>query len=151
MKATTTINRLDHNDECVGCGASPSNFEDCSGDCPIETGEITVPAVLRYACKLLVQHPMGIGYDVRDATLTAAKDLTGEARPYPLHEAAIAAVTGFLSRKHGPDCGLSGSQLLYRMGLFVQVEVIAMTLYAAAAELTGTEFDFDLQEFGDFR
>lgn len=148
MKATTVINHLDHNDTCIGCGAHVADAHNVGG-CPIETGVITAPVVLRYACKLLMQHPMGIGYDIREATFTAAQALTDEDRPYPLNEAAIGAVTAFLSRKHGPDCGLSGSQLLYRMGLFVQVEVIAMTLYAVAAELEGTEFD--PEDFGDFR
>ncbi len=149
MKATTTINRYDHNQECIGCGTHTA--DPCSGDCPIETGRITAPVVLRYACKLLLQHPMDVGYDISQAIFTAAQTLTDEARPYPLHEAGVDAVGAFLTRRHGPDCGLSGADLLYRTGLFVQAEVIAMTLYAAAAELAGIEFDFDLQEFGDFR
>jgi hypothetical protein len=91
----------------------------------------------------------GIGYDIREATFTAAQTRTDEDRPYPLHDAEIGAVTAYLSHKRGPDCGLSGAQLLYRTGLFAQAEVIAMTLYAAAAELAGMEFD--PEDFGDFR
>ena len=149
MKATTAINRLDHNDECVGCGAHLA--DPCGADCPIETGQITAPVVLRYACKLLMRHPMGIGYDTREAIFTAAHTLTGETRPYPLrlHEAAVDAVTGFLACQHGPGSGLTGAEHMFRMSLFAQVEGIAMTLYATAAELEGSEFDPD--EFGDFR
>lgn len=150
MKATTVINHLDHNDECIGCGAHVADPHQ-GGNCPIETGEVTAPVILRYACKLLMQHPMGIGYDIREAVFTAAQALTHEDRPYPLHEAAVGAVTSYLTSKHGPDCGLTGNELLYRTALFLQVEVIAMTLYAAAAELAGTEFDFDPEKFSDFR
>jgi hypothetical protein len=149
MKATT-IQRFDHNDTCVACREEfISDFDGCGSDCPFETGEITAPVVLRYACKLLMQHPMGIGYDISQATFAAAQALTGEDRPYPLHEASVDAVAAFLTAKHGPDCGLSGAELLYRKGLFGQVDAIALTLYAAAADLEGTEFD--PEDFGDFR
>lgn len=115
----------------------------------VRTGEITAPVVLRYASRLLLQHPMGIGYDIRGAIFTAAQTLTDEARPYRPHEAAVGAVTGYLVGKHGPECGLSGGQLLYRIGLFVPVDLIAMTLHAAATDLAG--IDFDPEDFGDFR
>jgi len=158
MKARTAISYLDHNGQCIGCGAAGGpdlkfsgqpGDEPCAPDCGFETGEITAPVVLRYACTLLLRHPMGIGYDAAAAIFDAAQVLTHELSPYPLHTEADKAICAYLSQKHGPDCGLSGPELLYRMGLFVPLAEIAMALYDAAAGLSG--LDFGPEDFGDFR
>lgn len=136
---------LDHEGNCVGCqlgGPCPTN-------CPIRSGEITAPVIIRFAALLLAQHPMGGGYDINAAVFAAAQILADERRPYPLNESAIRALTDYLTRQHGLDCSLTGTQLLSRAGLLMPLEEIALTLYAAAADPAGT--NFNPEAFGDFR
>ena len=136
---------LDHKGNCVGCQLGGP----CPPTCPIRSGEITAPVIMRFAALLLVQHPMGSGYDIGAAVFAAGQMLADERRPYPLNESAIKALTDYLIRQHGPDCGLTGTQLLGRAGLLMPLEENALTLYAAAADLAGTTVN--PEDFGDFR
>jgi len=137
----------DHNGECVGCRTRLG--VPCPPVCPLETGELGVPVILRFAAKLLDLHNLGLGCDVAEAVFTAAQVLADEREPYPLHTAAVAAVKAYLTRQYGPGCGLSGRELMQHIGLMAQVEVIALTLYAVAAEAEGIKFN--AADFGDFR
>jgi len=136
----------DHNEECVGCRA-PLDV-DCTSSCPLRTGEPSVAMILRFAAKLLPWHALGFGYGIDEAIFAAGQMLADERRPYPLYTAAVEAVEAYLTRQHGPDCGLEGRELLARTGLLVQAEVIALTFYAAAAEVEGAVFD--AAAFSDF-
>src|SRR5690349_4657771 len=72
---TVTMTRMsffDHNDECIGCREHFAHPH--AGDYPVDNDQITVPVVLRAAAGVLMQHPMGIGHDVRGAVFGAAQD-----------------------------------------------------------------------------
>lgn len=78
--------RLDHNHECVGCGA---HFSDpCHPTCPFETGAIGTAVILRATAAVVRDHPAGIGYSIRDALWTTATDFAGADRAQDMTDQA---------------------------------------------------------------
>jgi len=136
----------DHNHECVGCGVHFS--EPCHPACPFATGVYRPAVLLRAAARLLREHRGGVGYDVGGALFTAALDLVGEADASGACDEARRILTGYLLDRWGAKAAPIRTELVYRLGLFSDLAEIAMSLYAAAAQHDGIDFDPDT--FGDF-
>jgi hypothetical protein len=140
----TATRQLDHNHECLGCGAHFS--EPCTFDCFFERGELDAAMVLRTAAHRLVEHPDG-GVDIHAAITAAVADLTGTpAQDGPVR--AAHTVLGDYLEHDGAGTEDAGSALVVRLGRDGNRHQVAVTLYAAAASHNGYEFDPDT--FGDF-
>jgi hypothetical protein len=142
----TGARQLDHNDKCVGCGAPRS--APCTFDCFFETGILDAAAVLRAAAHRLVEHPDG-GIDIRAAITTAVAELTGEpAQDRPVRAARTALADYLEESAESAGARFTRHALLLRLARRSNRNQVAVTMYAAAAEHDGIEFDPDA--FGDF-
>ena len=147
MTEPTTPDRvIDHNNECVGCGAHVC--EPCHPSCPFQTGNLGPAVLLRAAARRLREHPAGVGYDIRGALLAAALDLLHPDQATPAAEEVQEILTSFLVQEWGEWAEPIRAELVYRHGLFTDLDNIALSLYAAAARHDGLAFDPDA--FGDF-
>lgn len=142
----TSARLLDHNNECVGCGAHSSN--PCHPTCPFETGVFSPPVLLRAAAGRLRDNPAGVGYDIGGALFAAALDLVGADEAAGAADEARQILTGFLIDEWGEQAEQIRFEVVYRHGLFTDLDNIALSLYAAAARHDGLDFDPDA--FGDF-
>jgi hypothetical protein len=142
----TGTRQLDHNDECVGCGAHFSKA--CTFDCFFETGILDAAVVLRTAAHRLVAHPDG-GIDIRAAITAAVADLTTDpAQDQPVRAAHTVLGDYLEENATGTDATFSVRALVVALGRLCNRNQVAVTLYAAAARHDGIEFDPDA--FGDF-
>ena len=141
----TGTRRLDHHHECVGCGAHLS--DPCHPTCPFETGAFSPPVLLRAAAGRLREHSAGIGYDISGALFAAALDMVGPAQATGAADEARQVLTGFLVEEWGEQAEQIRAEVVYRHGLFSDLDNIAVSLYAAAARHDGLDFDPDT--FGD--
>jgi hypothetical protein len=138
--------QLDHNHECVGCGAHHS--EPCHPACPFETGVYAPAVLLRAAARRLREHRAGVGYDIGGALFAAALDLVGRDEAADATDGAREILTGYLVEQWGAGAEATRSEVVYRHGLFTHLPDIARSLYAAAARHDGIDVDTDA--FGDF-
>ncbi len=130
---------LDHNDQCVGCGAPDS--EPCLSTCPFATGEFGPAVILRAAARRLPQHQAGVGYDIGGALWAAAVDLVGREAAARVTDQAREVLTEYLVWDWGASAQPIRSQVVYRHGLFSGLGEIGRSQYAAAARRDGIEFD----------
>jgi hypothetical protein len=145
-RRVTGIRQLDHNCECIGCAAQ---FADpCHPSCPFETGSLRPPVLLRAAAGRLREHPAGVGYNVGGALFAAALDLVGGDEAQSAADDVHEVLTGFLIAEWGEQAEQIRAEVVYRHGLFTDLDDIARSLYAAAARHDGLDFDPDA--FGDF-
>ena len=142
----TGTRQLDHNHECVGCGAHYA--DPCHLTCPFETGDFSPPVLLRAAARRLRDSPAGVGYDIGGALFAAAVDLVGRAEVGGATDEAREILTGFLVDEWGEQAEQIRAEVVYRHSLFTDLDNIALSLYAAAARHDGLDFDPDA--FGDF-
>lgn len=142
----TGTRQLDHNDECVGCGAPQR--EPCTFDCFFECGILDASVVLRAAAHRLVEHPDG-GIDIRAAITAAVADLTGHPAQKPPVRAAHTVLGDYLD-DNATSTGTKATRraLVVQLGRVCNRKQVAVTMYAAAAEHDGIDFDPDA--FGDF-
>jgi hypothetical protein len=138
--------QLDHNDECLGCGAHRS--EACTFDCFFESGVLDAAVVLRTAAHRLAEHPDG-GIDINAAITAAVADLTGDpAQDRPVSAAHTVLANYLEEHAASTDAKLTRRALVWQLGRRGNRNQVAVTLYAAAARYDGCEFDPDT--FGDF-
>ncbi|MFF3857128.1 hypothetical protein [Micromonospora sp. NPDC002575] len=132
MTQRTTIPRreIDHDKECVGCGAHFAN--PCHPLCPFETGEFGPAVILRAANRRVLDHPAGAGYDLAGAIFAAAVDLVGRSQAQALADAARTMLADYLVGQWGPQAKEIHNQVVYRHGLFAHPAEIAVSLYGAA-------------------
>jgi hypothetical protein len=145
-RRVTGARQIDHNNECVGCGAHAS--DPCHPTCPFETGSFSPSVLLRAAAGRLRDNPAGVGYDIRGALFAAALDLVGADGAAGAADEGQEVLTGFLVEEWGEQAEQIRAQVVYRHGLFTDLDNIALSLYAAAARHDGLDFDPDA--FGDF-
>ncbi|WP_047891161.1 hypothetical protein [Micromonospora sp. RV43] len=143
MSQRTTIptREIDHQDECIGCGAHLAN--PCGPLCPFETGEFGPAVILRAANRRVLAHPAGVGYDLAAAIFDAAVDLAGRDQAQALADQARAALSDYLVDQWGPQAQAIHSQVVYRHGLFAHLDEIAVSLYGAADQHDGNDPDPD--------
>jgi hypothetical protein len=104
--------------------------------------------LLRAAAGRLRDNPAGIGYDIPGALFAAALDLVGRDDADGAADEAREVLTGFLVEEWGEQAEQIRAEVVYRHGLFTDLDNIALSLYAAAARHDGLDFDPD--DFGDF-
>ena len=147
MTEPTTPDRvIDHNHECVGCGAHFS--EPCHPSCPFETGHFGPAVLLRAAAGQLTQHPAGVGYNISATLFATAVELVGGSAAGAASDEAAVALADFLVAQSGGKAEAIRDQVVYRHGLFSDLPEIAQSMYAAAARHDG--IDFDPADFGEF-
>jgi hypothetical protein len=132
---------IDHNNECVGCGAHIS--EPCHPNCPFETGQFGPAVILRAAARRLRDHRAGVGYDIGGALWAAAVDLVGREDAVRLADQARAVLTEYLIWDWGAKAEPIRAQVVYRHGLFSDLDDISRSQYAAAAHHDGIDVDPD--------
>jgi len=145
-RRVTGARQVDHNNECVGCGAHFS--EPCGPACPFETGTYRPAVLLPAAARRLREHPAGVGYDIGGALFAAALDLVGADEAAGAADEARQILTGSLVDQWGPRAEEIRAEVVYRHGLFSDLADLARSLYTAAARHDG--IDFDPEAFGEF-
>jgi len=143
-RRVTGARQIDHNNECVGCGTHSSN--PCHPTCPFETSSFSPSVLLRAAAGRLRDNPAGVGYDIRGALFAAAMDLVGPDEAAAAADEGQEVLTGFLVEEWGEQAEQIRAQVVYRHGLFTDLDNIAPSLYAAARH---DGLDFDPDAFGD--
>ena len=141
-----SIHQFDPNNKCVGCGTDIAGL--CPSTCPFETGAYGPAVLLRAAADRLPEHSAGVGYDISGALFSAALELVGEHQAASAADAAKQVLTNFLVDQWGPGAQEIRAEVVYRHGLFAHLPEIAQSLYAAAAQDDGIDFDADA--FGEF-
>ncbi|GAB3866424.1 hypothetical protein GCM10029963_79710 [Micromonospora andamanensis] len=137
---------IDHNDQCVGCGAAAygvSAGDPCEPLCPFETGDFGPAVVLRAANRRVLDHPAGVGYDIAGAIFAAAVDLVGRDQAQALADESRQALADYLVGQWGPKAQAIHNQVVYRHGLFAHPYEIATSLYGAADQYDGNAPDPD--------
>lgn len=137
---------IDHNDQCVGCGADAygiSAGDPCHPLCPFETGEFGPAVILRAANRRVRNHPAGVGYDIAGAIFAAALDLVGRDQAQALAGEARTVLADHLVGRWGPQAKEIHTQVVYRHGLFAQLDDITVSLYGAADQHDGNDVDPD--------
>jgi len=123
-RQVTGAHQLDHNQECVGCGAHVSN--PCHPTCPFETGSFSPPVLLRAAAGRLRDNPAGLGYDIRGALFAAALDLVGRDAAGSAADEAQEVLTTFLIDEWVGRAELVRAEVVDRHGqLTMDAHVIA--------------------------
>jgi len=148
MTQHTTIpaREIDHNDQCVGCGADAygvSAGDPCHPLCPFETGAFGPAVTLRAANRRVRNHPAGVGYDLAGAIFNAAVDLAGRDQAQALADASRVTLADYLVGQWGPQAEAIRNQVVYRHGLFAQLDDITVSLYSAAGQHDGNDVDPD--------
>ncbi|MFG3423415.1 hypothetical protein [Micromonospora sp. NPDC048063] len=136
---TTILREIDHDNECVGCGAHFAN--PCYPLCPFETGKFGPAVILRAANRRVLDHPAGVGYDIAGAIFAAAVDLAGRDQAQALADESREALADHLVGQWGPKAQAIHSQVVYRHGLFAHPVEIAASLYGAADQVDGNDPD----------
>ena len=114
MTEPTTPDRvIDHNNECVGCGAHFS--EPCHPSCPFETGHFGPAVLLRAAAGQLTQHPAGVGYNISATLFATAVELVRGSAAGAASDEATAALADFLVASSGGKAEAIRDQVVYRL------------------------------------
>ncbi|MEU7935275.1 hypothetical protein [Micromonospora echinofusca] len=144
QRTTIPAREIDHNDQCVGCGANAygvSAGDPCHPLCPFETGTFSPAVILRAANLRVRNHPAGVGYDIAGAIFAAAVDLAGNDPAQALADEARQALADYLVGQWPPKAEAIRNQVVYRHGLFAQLTEIAVSLYGAADQHDGNDPD----------
>jgi hypothetical protein len=164
IPATLPNLRHDHNGQCIGCGAfrlptvvGAPDGEDywCASTCGFRTGTVSPAMILRAAARSLDRFPRGRGADLRavlDAVavaLTRTEDTRGAGEDLDVEdlvESARDALAAYFDEVAGPDAVLPGAEFVDQYAVIVPRQMIAETLYFAAARNDGVEFDVVARE-----
>lgn len=159
IQAANPAREHDHNGQCIGCGLLGSvshpadgygvaREEPCAPVCGFRTGTISPAMILRAAARRLACFPRGYGADIRAALdvaavalirVTATRDAGADLAVEDLAESARHALGAHLDEVTGPG-GLLGADLIDKYGALVPRQMVAATLYLAAARNDGATF-----------
>lgn len=145
---------FDHNNDCIGCGASLSDNVPCDPTCPFETGKGFSPAViLRAAARRLHSH-LGARIDVGCSIYMAAVELVGRDQAHTLAAEAKKTLADYLISVSGLPLAMEDVtelaaeiviQAIDRQGMSNPIGDITLVLYGAAKQFE--EHDVDPDDF----